>query len=245
MANIKISDLTPAAAATGTQEFEVNDSLTSKKVTGAQVLSYVHANTAVADVNGLQTALDGKLATTNGAVGANNLATNAVTEVKIANNAVTTNKINNGAVTVPKIGATGTPGSGNFLRGDGSWQGVPTPTIASTAEAQAGTNNTNFLTPLRMREGFNASGSAPVYACRAWVNFNGTTTTPTIRASGNVSSVTRNGTGDYTVNFSTAMPDVNYSAIASIKEIVGDGFGGFINETFNSTGQRLLFGLVF
>ena len=85
------------------------------------------------------------------------------------------------------------------------------PTVASTAEAQAGTNNTNFITPLRMREGFNASGSAPVYACRAWVNFNGTTSPGTIRASGNVSSVTRNSTGTYTVNFATAMPDANYA----------------------------------
>jgi hypothetical protein len=57
---------------------------------------------------------------------------------------------------------------------------------------------------------FNASGSAPVYACRAWVNFNGTGTVA-IRASGNVSSITDNGTGDYTVNFTTAMPDTNYS----------------------------------
>lgn len=47
--------------------------------------------------------------------------------------------------------------------------------------------------------------------CRAWVNFNGVTTA-TIRASFNVSSVTRNGTGDYTVNFTNAMPDANYSA---------------------------------
>jgi hypothetical protein len=48
----------------------------------------------------------------------------------------------------------------------------------------------------------NASGSAPIYACRAWVNFNGTGTVA-IRASGNVSSITDNGTGilDYTVNF--------------------------------------------
>lgn len=57
---------------------------------------------------------------------------------------------------------------------------------------------------------FNASGSAPVYAARAWVNFNGTGTVA-IRASGNVTSITDNGTGDYTVNFTTAMPDVNYS----------------------------------
>jgi hypothetical protein len=58
----------------------------------------------------------------------------------------------------------------------------------------------------------NASGSAPIYSCRAWCNFNGTGTVA-IRASGNVSSITDNGTGDYTVNFTTAMPDVNYSAV--------------------------------
>jgi hypothetical protein len=56
---------------------------------------------------------------------------------------------------------------------------------------------------------FNASGSAPVYAVRAWVNFNGSGTIA-IRGSGNVSSITDNGTGDYTINFTTAMPDVNY-----------------------------------
>jgi len=50
------------------------------------------------------------------------------------------------------------------------------------------------------------------YSCRAWVNFNGTTVTPsTIRGSGNVTSVTKNATGDYTVNFTTAMTDANYS----------------------------------
>jgi hypothetical protein len=56
---------------------------------------------------------------------------------------------------------------------------------------------------------FNASGSAPVYACRAWVNFNGTGTVA-IRASGNVSSITDLGTGNYQINFTTAMPDANY-----------------------------------
>ena len=49
---------------------------------------------------------------------------------------------------------------------------------------------------------------------RAWVNFNGTGTVA-IRASYNVSSITDNGTGDYTVNFTTAMEDVNYSAVAT------------------------------
>jgi hypothetical protein len=61
-----------------------------------------------------------------------------------------------------------------------------------------------------IKDALNATGTAPIYACRAWVNFNGTGTVA-IRASGNVSSITDNGTGDYTVNFTTAMPDANYS----------------------------------
>lgn len=65
------------------------------------------------------------------------------------------------------------------------------------------------------------SDSTENYKCRAWVNFNGNGTA-SIRASGNVSSVTDNGTGDYTVNFNTAMPDANYS-------IMGAAGGGVAN----------------
>jgi len=57
--------------------------------------------------------------------------------------------------------------------------------------------------------------TAVAYGCRAWVNFNGTGTVA-IRASGNVTSITDNGTGDYTVNFTTAMPDSNYSVSGSM-----------------------------
>ena len=60
-----------------------------------------------------------------------------------------------------------------------------------------------------------ASGSAPSYSARAWVNFNGTGTVA-IRASGNVTSITDNGTGDYTINFTTAMSDANYSVAGSL-----------------------------
>jgi len=56
--------------------------------------------------------------------------------------------------------------------------------------------------------------AATAYGCRAWVNFNGTGTVA-IRASGNVSSITDNGTGNYTVNFTTALPDTNYSLIGT------------------------------
>jgi hypothetical protein len=55
-----------------------------------------------------------------------------------------------------------------------------------------------------------ASGGAPIFGIRAWINFSGTGT-PTIRASGNVSSITDNGTGNYTINFSVALADANYS----------------------------------
>jgi len=54
--------------------------------------------------------------------------------------------------------------------------------------------------------------------CRAWVNFNGTTNVGgfcTIRSSFNVTTVADNGTGNYTVNFTTAMPDANFSACCS------------------------------
>ena len=50
--------------------------------------------------------------------------------------------------------------------------------------------------------------------CRAGVNFNGTGTVA-IRDSFNVASLTDNGTGDYTVNFTIAMPDANYSSPVS------------------------------
>ena len=55
---------------------------------------------------------------------------------------------------------------------------------------------------------------APVFACRAWVNFNGTGAVA-IRDSGNVASITDNGTGDYTVTYTTAMPDANYCVVGT------------------------------
>jgi hypothetical protein len=47
-------------------------------------------------------------------------------------------------------------------------------------------------------------------AAKAWVNFNGTSTVA-IRASNNVASITDNGTGDYTANFTSAITDANYA----------------------------------
>ena len=54
-------------------------------------------------------------------------------------------------------------------------------------------------------------GTYNEYKCRAWIYFDGSIATPSIKGSGNISSITDNGLGDYTVNFTTAMPDVNYA----------------------------------
>lgn len=80
-------------------------------------------------------------------------------------------------------------------------------------------------------------GDAPLYACRAWVNFDGTTTPPTIRASGNVSSVVRNGTGDYTINFSTALPDANYSPVLGYGQTFAAANYKFCVQTTASEGN--------
>lgn len=91
------------------------------------------------------------------------------------------------------------------------------------------------------------TGTAPVFKdgngtqigtlCRAWVNFNGTTSPGTIRAAFNVSSVTKNGTGDYTVNFTTAMPDANYCALTSGDDI--DHSTGAYYSYYTTTSVRV------
>ena len=62
---------------------------------------------------------------------------------------------------------------------------------------------------------------------RAWVNFNATGTIA-IRTSVNVSSITDNGTSDYTINFTTAMADANYAVIASASVNAGARTGAIV-----------------
>ena len=77
------------------------------------------------------------------------------------------------------------------------------------------------------------SGTAPLYMCRAWVNFNGTGT-PAIRASGNVSSITDNGTGTYTINITTALADTNFATLVS----AGDTTVSSANSTMTYVGSK-------
>lgn len=146
------------------------------------------------------------------------IADGAVTTVKVADDAVTYAKIQNVSATDKVLGRV-SAGAGDIeeIACTPFARTVLDDADAATARATLGTNDaanitTGNLAADRITNALNASGSAPIYACRAWVNFNGTGTVA-INASGNVSSITDNGTGDYTINFTTEMPDANYSAI--------------------------------
>jgi hypothetical protein len=120
-----------------------------------------------------------------------------------------------GTAALPAITATGDTNTGIFFSAADTIDFV---------EGGAATGQFDSSGNFKFNSGY---GSAAVaYGCRAWVNFNGTTNTGgfcTIRASGNVTSVADNGTGDYTINFTTAMPDVNYSVVGTAKLVGGTG----------------------
>ena len=100
------------------------------------------------------------------------------------------------------------------INGSGTVTGISTGGLPDGCIATDDLAN-NAVTTAKLGSG-EASG-----LCKAWVNFNGTGTVA-IRASYNVSSITDNGVGDYTVNFTTAMADANYAAPLSIApEIAG------------------------
>ena len=128
----------------------------------------------------------------------------------------TTGSITSGTTSLTVASATGIV-AGMVVTGEGITPGTTVSSIASTTvtlSANAGAtlssdpvgfyDNTKALSP----------GSVGGQLARAWVNFDGTGTVA-IRASYNVSSITDNGTGDYTVNFTTAMPDANYVFVPS------------------------------
>ena len=91
--------------------------------------------------------------------------------------------------------------------------------LASVAPSLSGDGST-----FKFDSGYGSVATA--YGCRAWVNFNGTGTVA-IRSSGNVSSITDLGTGQYRVNFSTSMPDTNYSVVISVDSNRFPFFGAF------------------
>jgi hypothetical protein len=124
--------------------------------------------------------------------------------------------------------------------------------VAAIASALSGSTSTKFGANLQFYTRANNAGSgtpiermrldpngnllfnsgygsvATAYGCRAWVNFNGTGT-PSIRSSGNVSSITDNGTGNYTINFTNALVDANYSVSGIASDVGGTGNRGLVS----------------
>jgi hypothetical protein len=96
-------------------------------------------------------------------------------------------------------------------------QGVGHGAIISTVDNGTATERMRLTSSGNLQFNSGYGSVATAYGCRAWVNFNGTGTVA-IRGSGNVSSITDNGTGDYGVNFTNAMPDTNYSVAGLGKE---------------------------
>ena len=109
--------------------------------------------------------------------------------------------------------------------------------VTSTGASVTGTQSVSGAQSVSGNLSFNSGygSSAVAYGCRAWVNFDGTGT-PAIQASGNVSSITDNGTGDYTVNFTTAMPDANYS-VGGTSSRLNSGDPGILSPIALSAGS--------
>jgi hypothetical protein len=125
-----------------------------------------------------------------------------------------------GSASTPSITNSGDTNTGMFF-----------PAADTIAFAEGGTEQMR-LTDTGLFQFNSGYGSvATAFGCRAWVKFNGTGTVA-INASGNVSSITDNGTGNYTINFTTAMPDTNYSASAN----AGDGTNFDVFARLNTAG---------
>lgn len=117
---------------------------------------------------------------------------------------------------------------------------------AASGSAGAQVNfNTQFACDADGSFKFNSGygSAAKAFGCRAWVNFNGTGTVA-IRASGNVSSITDNGTGRYTINLSTALPDTNYSVVGYARNIFDDNIPRIFSSRASDTKTTTAFSVV-
>jgi hypothetical protein len=104
--------------------------------------------------------------------------------------------------------------------------GTGVTTSTGSGAVVLGTSPTLTTPTINSAQVATVSGTAPLYLCRAWISWTDNNSTTTTRGSGNVTSITRNATSDYTINFTTAMPDVNYSVAG--------------NSGFNSTSMAAL-----
>ena len=111
-----------------------------------------------------------------------------------------------GSASTPSITNSGDTNTGIFF------------SAADTIDfAEGGTACGQFDSSANFKFNSGYGSVATAYGCRAWVNFSGAT--PTVNASGNVSSVTKQSTGNYTINFTNSMPDTNYAVCGTAYSI--------------------------
>lgn len=163
----------------------------------------------------------------------------------------TTGSITTGTAALTVASGTGI-NNGDYVVGEGitvgttvsSGGGTTSITLSANANATLSSKPVSFYRADRAC----SPGVIAGQLCRAWVNFNGTGTVA-IRASYNVTSITDNGTGNYTVNFTTALSDANYAAVisngrASVNttdnprplSLVGSGYSTTLVQVINTVG---------
>ena len=156
-------------------------------------------------------------AVADGSVTTAKIADNNITTAKILDANVTTAKIADGNITFAKLDPVAqrfiAQGDSNVGVSDTGANGAVT--IAIDGVSAFSRNATGAYSYVRNTSGGNYDTLYQEFQCRAWVNFNGSGTIA-IRGSGNVSSITDNGVGDFVLNFATAMPDVNYTFTAMV-----------------------------
>jgi hypothetical protein len=186
---------------------------------------------------------------------AGKLKVGTITSNEMGANAVTLNAIADGTITNAKVNASAAIALSKLATG-----ALPTAITIASANIVDGTIVTADIADAAITapklDGAQ-TGSAPIYGTRAWVVFDllrnaagGADTANTDRFiinSGNVSSVTKTGTGAFTVNFTVGMPNANYAYYGSGMDTdsAGDVFIGRPNAGIKTTGSIQLKSLGF
>ena len=165
------------------------------------------------------------------------LATTAFVIAERTNTSTLTNK----TLTSPTISGGSISGITDLAVADG---GTGRSTLTANAVLVGnGTSGINTVAPsttgnVLTSDGTSWTSAANTQYVKAWVNFNGTGT-PAIRGSFNVSSITDNGTGDFTINFTNAMSNANYSTLASVGPSAGTVADVAIITSYTTSGVQI------